>query len=339
MKEKTDTPVVRWASTVEIKTVEWLWKPLIPKAKVTIVQGDGGEGKTTMMLAVAAMLSRGIKPPTMLNGSLLPQETCEPINIFYASTEEEIADSALPRFIRNGGDVERFAFSGELSRHLLLKEEDIRSAIEQSNAGLMIIDPVQAFLPVGATMTNVNAMRPIFTMLSNVAMETGCSIVLIGHMNKNEGAKDIHRGLGSADIAASVRSILLVHREREQNMSIVRAVKSNFDESDYSPIGLALDAERKLYFVDMNPVVEEEAEETEAEEVEENCAEEHSPKQKEAIETAKELLSGGDLESGEFKELVMSAGINYRNFMRAKKQYGGFSSYRFEGKTYWTVEE
>ena len=165
-----------------------------------------------MILAVAAMLSRGIKPPTMKNGSLLSQETCEPINIFYASTEEEIADSALPRFIRNGGDLKRFAFSGELDRHLLLKEEDIRSAIEQSHAGLMIIDPVQAFLPVGATMTNVNAMRPIFTMLSNVAMETGCSIVLIGHMNKNEGAKDIHRGLGSADIAASVRSILLVHR-------------------------------------------------------------------------------------------------------------------------------
>ena len=95
VKDKTDTmrtPIVRWASTVEIKTVEWLWKPLIPKAKVTIVQGDGGEGKTTMMLAVAAMLSRGIKPPTMVNGSLptLPalhsllsgasgesQETCE----------------------------------------------------------------------------------------------------------------------------------------------------------------------------------------------------------------------------------------------------------------------
>lgn len=63
MKEKTDIPIVRWASTVEIKTVEWLWKPLIPKAKVTIVQGDGGEGKTTMMLAVAAMLSRGINHP------------------------------------------------------------------------------------------------------------------------------------------------------------------------------------------------------------------------------------------------------------------------------------
>ena len=61
MKDKSgdapNIPIVRWASMVEIKTVEWLWKPLIPKAKVTIVQGDGGEGKTTMMLAVAQCLA------------------------------------------------------------------------------------------------------------------------------------------------------------------------------------------------------------------------------------------------------------------------------------------
>lgn len=132
-------PIVRWASSVQIKTVEWLWKPLIPKAKVTIVQGDGGDGKTTMMLAVAAMLSRGIKPPTLKNGSLLPSESCEPINIFFASTEEEIADSALPRYLRNGGDIHRLSFSGEVDRHLLLKEEDIRSVIEESEAGLMIL--------------------------------------------------------------------------------------------------------------------------------------------------------------------------------------------------------
>ena len=54
----------------------------------------------------------------------------------------------------------------------------------------------------------------------------------------------------------------------------------------------------------MNPVAEEDVEETED-------VEEYSPKQKEAIETAKELLSGGDLESGVFKELLMEAGAGW----------------------------
>ena len=49
--------IIRWASETEIKTVDWLWKPFIPYGKVTIIEGDGGEGKTTAILAVAAMLS------------------------------------------------------------------------------------------------------------------------------------------------------------------------------------------------------------------------------------------------------------------------------------------
>lgn len=185
-------------------------------------------------------------------------------------------------------------------------------------------------------MTNVNAMRPIFTMLSNVAMETGCAIVLIGHQNKNEGAKDIHRGLGSADIAASVRSILQVQKKRDQTMSILRAVKSNFDESDYSPIGMALDEERRLYFIDM---MSKESEEEEAE-MDVDESEDNKPaKQSEAISTAKELLAESDMESNEFRDLLASYGINYRTFQRAKAEYGGVKSYRSQGKTYWTLDE
>ena len=54
-------------------------------------------------------------------------------------------------------------------------------------------------------------------MLANVAKTTGVAIVLVGHLNKNEGGKDIHRGFGSADIAASVRSILMVEMDKQRN--------------------------------------------------------------------------------------------------------------------------
>ena len=47
------------ASDVEIKEVEWLWYPYIPYGKVTVLQGDSGDGKSTFVLNLAAMLSRG----------------------------------------------------------------------------------------------------------------------------------------------------------------------------------------------------------------------------------------------------------------------------------------
>lgn len=44
---------------VEVKEVKWLWKPYIPVGKITIIQGDPGEGKITMILAIASAMTIG----------------------------------------------------------------------------------------------------------------------------------------------------------------------------------------------------------------------------------------------------------------------------------------
>ena len=46
-------------SEVDTQTVEWLWEPYIPFGKVTIVQGNPGEGKTTFALRLAAACTTG----------------------------------------------------------------------------------------------------------------------------------------------------------------------------------------------------------------------------------------------------------------------------------------
>ena len=47
------------ASEIEPKEVKWLWYPYIPVGKVTLLQGDPGDGKSKLMLSVAALLSKG----------------------------------------------------------------------------------------------------------------------------------------------------------------------------------------------------------------------------------------------------------------------------------------
>ena len=74
---------------------------------------------------------------------------------------------------------------------------------------LLIIDPLQAYLGSGVDMHRANEIRPIFKYLSSVAERTGCAIVIIGHMNKACGTKGLYRGLGSIDITAAARSVLL----------------------------------------------------------------------------------------------------------------------------------
>ena len=46
-------------SDVQSQTVDWLWYPFIPYGKLTIIQGDPGDGKTTLVLNIAAKLSKG----------------------------------------------------------------------------------------------------------------------------------------------------------------------------------------------------------------------------------------------------------------------------------------
>ena len=44
---------------VQIEEVEWLWKPYIPKGKVTLVRGMPGEGKTMVLATLVAALTNG----------------------------------------------------------------------------------------------------------------------------------------------------------------------------------------------------------------------------------------------------------------------------------------
>ena len=46
-------------SDIRPEPVNWLWHPYIPSGAITQIQGDGGTGKTTVALAIAAALTKG----------------------------------------------------------------------------------------------------------------------------------------------------------------------------------------------------------------------------------------------------------------------------------------
>ena len=317
-------PVIKCGSETTLLDIEWCWKPFLPYGKVSQIVGSGGEGKTTLILTVAAMLTQGIAPPALERGHLLPSQPCEPINIFYLTNEDEVADSSLKRFIRADGDDKKFFYSGELQEHMTLKREHLLEVIEKSECRLLIVDPIQAFLPDGVNMNNTAKMRPLMTMLSNVAKETGTAIVLVGHLNKSESSKLINQVGGTADLAASVRSILLVEQDKkDRDKRRVKAIKSNFDESDYTPIRLVMDEERKLSFQEMD---EEEEEEPPT-----------KTKIERAMEILEEMLEDGPLPVAEIHEAMAEEGIGEKTAQRARKRIGAVQEYE-NGVPIWRLE-
>ena len=92
------------ASDIKPKQVRWLWYPYIPFGKVTLLQGDSGDGKSKLMLSLAALLSKGAPLPFSDD-----EERYEPVTIIYQTTEDDADDTVVPRFNAAGGDGERLS--------------------------------------------------------------------------------------------------------------------------------------------------------------------------------------------------------------------------------------
>ena len=225
---KPETVKIIRMSDVELTPVEWLWKPYLPFGKLSVLQGNPGEGKTYFAMHLAAACT---------NGKLLPNmERMEPFNVIYQTAEDGLGDTVKPRLIEAGADLDRVLIIDDSEVQLTLSDERIEKAIVENNARLVIIDPIQAYLGADVDMNRANEVRPIFMRLGQVAQRTGCAILLIGHLNKAAGMQSLQRGLGSIDIAAAVRSVMFIGKlKHDPTMRILTHEKSSL-----APPGVSL---------------------------------------------------------------------------------------------------
>ena len=217
---KPETVKIIRMSDVELTPVDWLWKPYLPFGKLSVLQGNPGEGKTYFAMHLAAACT---------NGKLLPNmERMEPFNVIYQTAEDGLGDTVKPRLIEAGADLDRVLVIDDSDVQLTLSDERIEKAIVENNARLVIIDPIQAYLGADVDMNRANEVRPIFMRLGQVAQRTGCAILLIGHLNKAAGMQSLQRGLGSIDIAAAVRSVMFIGKlKHDPTMRILTHEKSS----------------------------------------------------------------------------------------------------------------
>ena len=225
---KPETVKIIRMSDVELTPVDWLWKPYLPFGKLSVLQGNPGEGKTYFAMHLAAACT---------NGKLLPNmERMEPFNVIYQTAEDGLGDTVKPRLIEAGADLDRVLVIDDSEMQLTLSDERIEKAIIENNARLVIIDPIQAYLGADVDMNRANEVRPIFMRLGQVAQRTGCAILLIGHLNKAAGMQSLQRGLGSIDIAAAVRSVMFIGKlKHDPTMRILTHEKSSL-----APPGVSL---------------------------------------------------------------------------------------------------
>lgn len=187
-------PNLKLISMNEIQTEEvaWLWYPYLPRGKLTIIQGDPGEGKTTFVLAVIAALTTGASLPESSPGAEAAECDLPDGRGWTGRYHQARLDAA-------GADCSRVLVIDESQRELTLCDERLEQAVHQTGAQLVVLDPIQAYLGNDVDMHHANEVRPVLKRVAAMSERTGCAVILIGHMNKAQGLKSGYRGLGSID--------------------------------------------------------------------------------------------------------------------------------------------
>ena len=304
---KPETVKIIRMSDVELTPVEWLWKPYLPFGKLSVLQGNPGEGKTYFAMHLAAACT---------NGKLLPNmERMEPFNVIYQTAEDGLGDTVKPRLIEAGADLNRVLVIDDSDVQLTLSDERIEKAIIENNARLVIIDPIQAYLGADVDMNRANEVRPIFMRLGQVAQRTGCAILLIGHLNKAAGMQSLQRGLGSIDIAAAVRSVMFIGKlKHDPTMRILTHEKSSLAPPGAS-LAFSLGDESGFHWVGEYDIT--------ADEMLSGIEPQRETKTQQAKDLICTLLAGGKrVYSEDIDKAALERGIPGRTVRDAKRELG-----------------
>ena len=329
--------------SVKVEQIEWLLYPFIPFGKVTIIQGDPGEGKTTMVLQIIAKLTRG--EPILLNQKSqkeaqqdseenLKQEVLsqdnpiQPVNVIYQTAEDGLGDTIKPRLLAAGADCSRVLVIDDREQPLTMVDVRLEEAIMQTKARLVVLDPIQGFLGTDVDMHRANEIRPLMKRMAALAENYHCAIILIGHMNKNSNGKSSYRGLGSIDFQAAARSVLIVGRLKDEPETRVMChVKSSLAPEGKS-VAFRLDKETGFQWIGEYDISADDLLSGDA----------RGQKSRIAKEFLLDILADGGMAQKKIEEEASKQGIKKKTLRNAKKELE-IDSIKRGNQWFWILSE
>lgn len=333
MDNRRDEPNLKLINMeqVEVEKIDWLLYPFIPFGKVTIVQGDPGEGKTTMVLQIIAKLTKGEAVlPSGSDEPALEEKTMdlEPVNVIYQTAEDGLGDTIKPRLLSAGADCSRVMVIDDNDQALTMMDARLEEAIIKTKARLVVLDPIQGFLGAAVDMHRANEIRPLMKRIAVLAEKYHCAIILIGHMNKNSNGKSSYRGLGSIDFQAAARSVLIVGRIKDEpEIRVVCHVKSSLAPEGKS-IAFRLDKDTGFEWIGEYDISADDL----------LSGNNRGQKIHEAKEFLKEILVSGSVAQTKVAEEAESRGIKKKTLWNAKKELE-IESVKIGNQWFWMLPE
>ncbi|MEM1095791.1 MAG: AAA family ATPase [Bacteroidota bacterium] len=225
------------------EAIAWLWLGYLALGKLALLDGDPGTGKSTIYADLAARLTTGRAWPGEGGAG-----RGEPGSVVIVTGEDGIADTIKPRLEEAGADTRRVLVVQTVPVYdssakewkdavpvLPNHTEEIRQAVQQMNASLLIIDPLMAHLSSDVNSYRDQDVRAALTPLVQMAEAERCAVLVVRHLNKMQGGNALYRGSGSIGIAGQARTAFMLGRHPEdQDRLVLAPVKSNVGKWPHS---------------------------------------------------------------------------------------------------------
>lgn len=335
-KKKRRTPRVppyrdegtRLASEITPKKVKFLWRKFLPVGKLALFEGDPDEGKSYLLLKVAACLSKGERLP-------LSRKRVGPCKILILMPEDDADDTMVPRLIACRADLDQIIFVDDVIRFdddgLARLEEHIR----YHKPRFVIIDPLTAFLAGLKDTGKTYDVRVPLGELRDIAERTRVSVAIIRHFRKaGGGAKE--RGAGPIDILGQVRSAArVIPNKDEPGERILQHFKANAVRFKAPPLRYTIDEDGDLKFLGESDLSNEEID---------AMLDERKPrgrpntKSQECREMLNILLADGPVAQFKVRQAAKARKISMRTVERVKSEIG-IESYQKGKAWFWDFSD
>jgi RecA-family ATPase len=229
---KPATLVVRNASQIEMRHIEWIWPGRVAIGKHTAIAGDPGVSKSTLLLGIAATVTRGGEWPCGEGAS--PKGS-----VVILSAEDDAADTIVPRLRAAGADL------GKVHIVTAVKDEEgsIRTfnlqadlaqlgqkIAEIGDVRLAVIDPISSYM--GKVDSHKNSeSRGVIEPLSEMASRLRVAILSNTHFSKAGAAnksRALHRFIGSiAFVGAPRAAFAIIQDSADETRRLMLHVKNN----------------------------------------------------------------------------------------------------------------
>ena len=203
LKKRADALVAAAPESVDLTQLDvvpirWLWKGWLPLSMLVAFDGDGGSGKSTTLIDLAARLTRGAPLPGQMQAT-------NPKTGVVIVNEDPLQQIQLPRLIEAGADLAYVRVmrrvvepGGAVNPSLMFPDHlpALEALIREVDAKLVIIDPILSYYNSGDYKDSVE-IRRLLVKLADVAERHACTIVLVRHFSKkSDGGKAAYRSEG-----------------------------------------------------------------------------------------------------------------------------------------------